>query len=69
MPPASTWLAENDGLEGQLRHQCSTGVARVGAEMRGLEGQLCHWYNFLWLCGSSLDEQAVHYMDRILWAM
>lgn len=34
-----------------------------------LEWQLRNWYNFVWLCGDSLVEQAVHSVDKIAWAM
>lgn len=34
-----------------------------------LEWQLRNWYNFVWLCGDGLVEQAVHSVDKIAWAM
>ena len=34
-----------------------------------LEWQLRNWYNFVWICGDSLVEQAVHSVDKIAWAM
>ncbi len=34
-----------------------------------IEWQLRNWYNFVWLCGDSLVEQAVHSVDKIAWAM
>lgn len=34
-----------------------------------LEWQLRNWYNFVWLCGDGLVEQAVHAVDWIAWAM
>ncbi len=34
-----------------------------------LEWQLRNWYNFVWLCGDSLVEQAVHAVDWMAWAM
>ncbi len=34
-----------------------------------LEWQLRNWYNFVWLCGDSLVEQAVHSVDKIAWMM
>jgi len=37
--------------------------------MGDLEWQLRNWYNFHWLSGDGLVEQAVHHIDRILWAM
>jgi len=37
--------------------------------MTEIEWQLRNWYNFGWLCGDSLVEQAVHSVDKIAWAM
>lgn len=34
-----------------------------------LEWQLRNWYNFHWLSGDHLVEQAVHSVDKIAWAM
>ncbi len=34
-----------------------------------LEWQLRNWYNFVWLCGDGLVEQAVHAVDWLCWAM
>lgn len=34
-----------------------------------LQWQLRNWYNFVWLCGDGLVEQAVHSVDKIAWAM
>ncbi len=34
-----------------------------------VEWQVANWYNFDWLCGDSLVEQAVHSVDKIAWAM
>ena len=31
--------------------------------------QIRNWYNFTWLCGDSLVEQAVHNADKIMWIM
>jgi myo-inositol 2-dehydrogenase/D-chiro-inositol 1-dehydrogenase len=39
------------------------------AHFTDLEWQLRNWYNFVWLCGDSLVEQAVHSVDKIAWAM
>lgn len=33
------------------------------------EWQIRNWYNFQWLCGDSIVEQAVHSVDKIAWAM
>ena len=34
-----------------------------------LEWQLRNWYNFCWLSGDHLVEQAVHSVDKLAWAM
>jgi myo-inositol 2-dehydrogenase/D-chiro-inositol 1-dehydrogenase len=34
-----------------------------------LEWQLRNWYNFVWLSGDGLVEQAVHSVDKMMWAM
>jgi predicted dehydrogenase len=34
-----------------------------------LEWQIRNWYNFTWLSGDGLVEQAVHSVDKIMWAM
>ena len=37
--------------------------------MSDVEWQIRNWYNFVWLCGDGLVEQAVHTADKIAWAM
>ncbi|MBI4326872.1 MAG: Gfo/Idh/MocA family oxidoreductase [Chloroflexi bacterium] len=37
--------------------------------MGDLEWQLQNWYNFVWLSGDGLVEQACHSVDKIAWAM
>ena len=37
--------------------------------MSDLEWQVRNWYNFYWLSGDGLVEQAVHSVDKIAWAM
>ena len=37
------------------------------AGMSDIEWQIRNWYNFVWLCGDSLVEQAVHNADKIMW--
>jgi myo-inositol 2-dehydrogenase / D-chiro-inositol 1-dehydrogenase len=37
--------------------------------MSDLEWQIRNWYNFVWLSGDGLVEQAVHSVDKIAWAM
>ncbi len=39
------------------------------AGMSDIEWQIRNWYNFVWLCGDSLVEQAVHSVDKVAWAM
>jgi myo-inositol 2-dehydrogenase / D-chiro-inositol 1-dehydrogenase len=39
------------------------------AGMSDVEWQIRNWYNFVWLCGDSVVEQAVHSADKIAWAM
>ena len=39
------------------------------AEMSDVEWQIRNWYNFVWLCGDGLIEQACHSIDKIMWAM
>jgi myo-inositol 2-dehydrogenase/D-chiro-inositol 1-dehydrogenase len=39
------------------------------AGMSDTEWQIRNWYNFVWLGGDSLVEQAVHSADKIAWAM
>ena len=38
------------------------------ADMSDMEWQVKNWYNFSWLCGDSLVEQAVHTVDKVAWA-
>jgi predicted dehydrogenase len=37
--------------------------------MSDMDWQIRNWYNFVWLCGDGLIEQACHSIDKILWAM
>ena len=39
------------------------------AGMSDTAWQIRNWYNFTWLCGDSLVEQAVHNADKIMWIM
>ena len=39
------------------------------AGMSDIEWQIRNWYNFAWLSGDSLVEQAVHNADKIMWLM
>ncbi len=42
---------------------------RRPAGMGDVEWQLRNWYNFVWLSGDGLVEQACHSVDKIAWAM
>ena len=37
--------------------------------MSDTEWQIRNWYNFVWLGGDGLVEQAIHSVDKIAWAM
>src|SRR6185503_7073260 len=37
--------------------------------MSDVEWQIRNWYNFVWLSGDGLIEQACHSVDKILWAV
>jgi myo-inositol 2-dehydrogenase / D-chiro-inositol 1-dehydrogenase len=39
------------------------------AGMSDVEWQVANWYNFAWLSGDGLVEQACHSIDKIAWAM
>jgi predicted dehydrogenase len=39
------------------------------AGMGDVEWQLRNWYNFTWICGDGLVEQAVHSVDKMAWVM
>ena len=39
------------------------------AGMGDIEWQVRNWYNFVWLSGDSLVEQAVHNADKIMWVV
>ncbi len=43
--------------------------AARSATCTDLEWQLRNWYNFTWLSGDGLVEQAVHSIDKIAWTM
>ncbi len=68
-----------DGAIGQVRHIHATYLtspvkpmppaSERPAGMSDVEWQIRNWYNFVWLCGDGLVEQACHSVDKILWAM
>lgn len=39
------------------------------AGMSDVEWQIRNWYNFVWLSGDSLVEQAIHSVDKVAWAL
>ena len=39
------------------------------AGMSDTEWQIRNWYNFVWLCGDSIVEQAIHSVDKVAWLM
>lgn len=39
------------------------------AGMSDVQWQIANWYNFSYLCGDGLVEQAVHSVDKVAWAM
>jgi len=39
------------------------------AGVSDVEWQIRNWYNFVWICGDSIVEQAVHSADKIAWMM
>ena len=69
----------HSGAIGEVRglyHTYLTGSVKPmpGPETRkdgvtDLEWQLRNWYNFTWLSGDGFVEQAVHSVDKMLWAM
>ena len=44
-------------------------LASRPAGMGDVEWQVRNWYNFSWLSGDSIVEQAVHSIDKLVWAM
>lgn len=69
----------HDGALGELRAVHATYLTspvkpmppadRRPAGMGDVEWQLRNWYNFVWVCGDGLVEQACHSVDKIAWAM
>ncbi len=69
----------HDGAIGDIRAMYSTyytgpvkpmpAPSERPAGMTDLQWQMRNWYNFVWLCGDGLVEQAVHSIDKIAWAM
>jgi myo-inositol 2-dehydrogenase / D-chiro-inositol 1-dehydrogenase len=69
----------HDGAIGQIRAIYATYLtgpvkpmppaSKRPAGMSDVEWQLRNWYNFVWICGDGLVEQACHSVDKIAWAM
>ncbi|MCS6774913.1 MAG: Gfo/Idh/MocA family oxidoreductase [Chloroherpetonaceae bacterium] len=69
----------HEGAIGRIRHYHATYLAGPvkpmppastrPAGMSDVEWQVRNWYNFVWLSGDGLVEQACHSVDKILWAM
>jgi predicted dehydrogenase len=69
----------HDGAIGPIRHIHATYMAgpvkpmppasQRPAGISDVEWQIRNWYNFVWLSGDGLVEQACHSVDKILWAM
>jgi predicted dehydrogenase len=69
----------HDGAVGEIRHIHATYLtgpvkpmppaSARPAGMSDVEWQIANWYNFVWLSGDGLVEQACHSVDKILWAM
>jgi myo-inositol 2-dehydrogenase / D-chiro-inositol 1-dehydrogenase len=67
------------GEIGDVRHYHATYLsgpvkAMPSAETRpagisDVEWQISNWYNFVWLSGDGLVEQACHSVDKVMWAM
>ncbi len=54
-------------LTGPVKPMPAPGQRPAG--MSDLEWQVRNWYNFVWTCGDGLVEQAVHSVDKIMWAV
>jgi predicted dehydrogenase len=69
----------HEGALGDVRHVYATYLtgpvkpmppaSSRPAGMSDTEWQIRNWYNFVWLGGDGLIEQACHSVDKILWAM
>lgn len=54
-------------LAGPVKPMPAPGTRPAG--MSDVEWQVRNWYNFVWLSGDGLVEQAVHSIDKMAWAM
>ncbi|MBM3844827.1 MAG: Gfo/Idh/MocA family oxidoreductase [Verrucomicrobia bacterium] len=69
----------HDGLMGEVRSIYATYLTSPVKPMPpastrpqgmgDIEWQIRNWYNFVWLSGDGLVEQAIHSVDKIAWAM
>jgi myo-inositol 2-dehydrogenase / D-chiro-inositol 1-dehydrogenase len=69
----------HDGVIGEIRAVHATyltgpvkpmpAASQRPAGMTDIEWQVRNWYNFVWLSGDGLVEQACHSIDKIAWAM
>jgi predicted dehydrogenase len=69
----------HDGAIGEIRAVYATyytgavkpmpPVSERPSKMGDLEWQMRNWYNFVWLSGDGLVEQACHSIDKVAWAM
>ncbi len=69
----------HEGAIGDIRHIHATYLtgpvkpmppaSERPAGMSDVEWQVSNWYNFVWLSGDGLVEQACHSVDKIVWAM
>lgn len=79
MPHRAFFKRLHEGEIGAVRHVHSTYLtgpvkpmppaSARPAGMSDTEWQIRNWYNFVWLSGDGLIEQACHSVDKILWAM
>lgn len=68
-----------DGAIGEIKSIHATYLANIvkpmppesdrPAGMSDVEWQVKNWYNFTWLSGDGLVEQAIHSIDKVFWAM
>ena len=59
-------MAYSTYLTGPVKPMPPAATRKPG--MTDLEWQLANWYNFNWLSGDGLVEQAIHSVDKMLWA-
>lgn len=79
LPRRAFFKQIHEGAIGDVRHVHATYLTSPvkpmppassrPAGMSDTEWQIRNWYNFVWLSGDGLVEQACHSVDKILWAM